>query len=449
MATLEVAGNPLAHSPETIWSYEAVGLDGKRIKKTVKAVSQMAAAEQLIADGLTPIAIKEVETSGLNMDLGQVLKRRGTDKGPKMKLREVADFTRQLYQMLNAGLSQNESLRLLAADTSPEQADMCEDLADRIQAGESLSDAMARYPRSFDEVYRSYIASGETTGSLAETVGKLSQLMNRRMELRNKIVQASAYPVIVGLVVLVLVSVIMGFVVPTFAKMYTDMGATLPLPTRVVIKISELLVPVKFLKLGPLPLPIPHLVSPTFWLGLIGTTGSFWLKRNIHRPEVGTRVDRIRFKLPLLGKLARLTAQYRWANTLAGALSAGVSAYEALGLAARASCRWQQAVLPELQDAITSGQKLSDALNRHPDLIPARVRGMIATGEATGELPTMLESVAQSLHSDIDAVVNTLGAKLEVLLISALGVIVGGIVLCLYMPIFGMADALGGSSGQF
>lgn len=442
--------------PKT-FTYEAISPQGERIKgKQAKmtAYSADAVRKQLGSQGYVVIDVKE-SGSGLSIDLSEL-----GGRGPlKLDAGELAQFARQLHNLLNAGISIPATLMAIGEDAKdPRFTQMCLEMANAVQSGTPLSAAMADQEPTFDEVFVAYITSGEATGSLPATTERLAQMMAKKAELRLKIKGVTAYPKMVAYVIGVLVLGILMFLVPNFADIYADFGAELPAPTQALVTVSNQMLPLSaelplrdnipiLGRLIPNPLTIrPNLLSPLIWGVALIFGVKAWLKATADNDEIGIKLDKAKFRMPVFGELNRRLVLFRWTSTLSGALASGVQTTESLELAARASgSRWIKAVTPALVDAIRSGRPLSTELLAYPDLFPPNIRTMVTTGEKSGEMAEMLESVAAAVDNEIDAIIAGLGAKIEVALLMILGGVVGGLLVVLYLPILSLTTTVGES----
>ena len=355
----------------------------------------------------------------------------------------------------------------------------------------------------FDEVFRSYIQAGEQSGTLPETMARLAKTVEKRAQMQQKIKGVTAYPKFVGMAIGGIVGGIITFLVPMYGKIYESFGAKLPTPTLVLLTVSNNVSPVTFTKSVPMPWflapgntltlggllgrifgfigifmffellrvrrgkkrsPIKlfmrillalfltffahsynvNTFSTTMWVTIIGLYIGVGLYADAKAddPKIAKKFDSLRFRMPLFGQISMLDALFRWSSTLSGALSSGVSMASALELAAATTgSRWHKLVAKELTTAIRSGKPLSEGLSDNSDLYPASVRAMVATGEQTGDLATMMESVSASIDAETDALVAGLAAKVEVALLLVMGIVVGGLLLVLYLPILNLASA--------
>ena len=425
------------------FAYDAITPDGVTRLKGARMSAYNAAEvrRELIDQNFTPLKITEVNPNSkaisLNMTIGS--------SGLKLKPIQVAAFARGLNQLLRAGISVPRAIAALGEDSpNPQLTKVCLEISQKISNGSPIAEAFAEYPTAFDDVFCGYLAAGEKTGSLVASTRRLAELTEKRASLGSKIKAVSIYPILVGCVISFLVTGIILFLVPRYQQIYAQFHAKLPAPTEALVKVSNHFLPVKF---GPFFIPIPDLNAPAFWalLLFIGYKVFRYVKRNDSNVDVA--IDKIKYRLPISGKLTHHLILFRWVSTLSGALDSGVHTSEALSMAARASgSKWIKALTPAFEAGIQSGRPLSELLGEHPKLFPASVRTMVVTGEASGELSSMLDSTSAALSDEIDAIVAGLGAKIEVALIMVMGVVVGGILVVLYLPILNLATAVSNSA---
>ena len=426
-----------------LFAYEAITPSGVRIKGPKARMNAYTVADvrrELMDQGFIPIKIHEVSTSRTALT-GNI----GGSGALKLKPLQVAAFSRGLYQLLRAGISLPKAILSLGEDADDALlTDACNDIATKIQNGTSVSEAFGGYPKAFDDVFCGYLAAGEQTGSLVASTKRLTELTEKRAQLHSKVKAVSIYPILVSSVIGVLVSGIILFLVPMYQKIYGQFKAKLPAPTLLLVGISHHFLPITMY--GSIPGPDPF--SPLFWGILIFVSLKIFIKVKGGEPAIGEKIDRVRFKLPLFGKLTRYLTLFRWVSTLSGALDAGVHTTQALAMASRSSgSRWVRAITPLLENGLQAGRPLSQMLAEYPDLFPSNIRTMVSTGEAAGELSAMLDSVSNTLSDEIDAIVAGLGAKIEVFLIVSMGIVVGGMLMALYLPILNLASTVAGSGG--
>lgn len=442
------------------------------MRATMTAPSSGAVSSALIQEGWVPLSVEHIPQTAWNLDVGAWRKNRPI----KLPSEQIALFARQLYQLLQAGVPIARAVASLGEEEVGKFHEMTEDISTKTAGGMPLSQAMSNYPGCFDDVFISYIEAGEQTGTIRDTVNRLAHMLEKRVTLNKKIRSVTAYPKFVSIAIALIVTGILMFMVPMYANIYKSFGAQLPLPTRILVSISHVIVPIHFLhtfglnmfgvRVGPNipsislfghsmpfpPIPFPNPLSPIAWIIVAILAVRYFLDRTKDDPRIGTRVDRIRFRLPLFGQLMAKLSMYRWASTLAGALASGINMQPALDLAAKASgSRWQRAIVGGLKENVRGGRQLSDGLAENRDLFPPNLRSMVSTGEQAGEVDTMLESVATAMDDEIETIISSLAAKIEVALIIVMGAVVGAILIALYLPILHLAlvAAHGLSGGSF
>ena len=436
-----------AKKASTSKTYVWTGIDatGKRVKRQkVVAPSEGAAVAALRAEGYLPTSLELASSGGLNMEIGPT--------GVKYSFAQRAEFARRLHQMLRAGISVPKALMSMAEDAKPAVAKMMTEMAEVVASGKPLSTALKDHPRAFDDVFIAYVSSGEEAGTLAETMARLSTLLAKRAAMQARIKAVMAYPKMVGGTVIVIVFGIIAFLVPSFAKIYAQFGATLPKPTLALVWLSDHMLPLSVKMISdpfPFILPVPkpfNIMSVVAYL-VIGWV--LFRRRTRGDLQVGRKLDRIKFKAPVMGSLWHKSSLFQWASTLSGALAAGVPLTRALDLSSAASgSDWQKLAGYKFAEAVRTGRPISAAMAEEPDLYPPSVRTMVATGEQTGEVDQMLESVAMSLDEEVESLVGGLSAKMEVALLLVMGVVVGGLLIVLYLPILGLATTASKGMGM-
>lgn len=436
-------GTPADAAPTT-YSYVAVSPSGARVKATVTGVSESAVSRALQAEGWIPVEVKAVAERRWNIDIGAVL---AGGSGPKLKFAPRADFARRLHNMLRAGIAVPKALVALGEDAPAPVAAMCNDLADRVQSGTNLSTAMAAYPRAFDEIFCAYLQAGEESGTLVETTARLAAMLAKRASLQHKIKSVTAYPKMVAITIGVLVTGIILFLVPMYARIYASFGAKLPGPTEALVVLSRHFTPIGLSRTNLFGMaawyPVWHPFNYASILVYLLAGWLLFLRQTRDSLRVGIVLDKIRFRLPVFGRLNHRLAMFRWSSTLAGGLASSVPTARAIELAAAASgSRWHASIAPEMVENVRSGRMISEALRAHPDLYPPNVRTMLSTGEEVGEVAEMLHNVALTLDDEVDSIIAGLSAKIEVALIIALGLVVGSLLMVLYLPILNLANTV-------
>ena len=396
--------------PDT-YVYRVRDHSGKLIEGSLEAESTTLVANKLRQMGYVPIAIDKKQGGALKKELSFGKK--------KPKLKDISIFSRQFATMINAGLSLLRALYILEEQTENKAlAKVIGEIRMDVEKGASLSQAMAKHPKTFNKLYVSMVKSGEIGGVLDSVLLRLSSTIEKQVELRGKIKAAMTYPVAVLALVLLIVTAMLLFIVPIFADLFKDLGGTLPLPTRMLLVLSKLLT--KFF--------------PLFVLAGGGAAYAFrrWIKTDAGR-EVW---DRFKLRVPIFGKLVQKTALTRFASTLSALLRSGVPILESLEIVSDTVSNTVMAkAVKDVQTAVKGGESLNKPLTQHP-IFPPMVVQMMAVGEETGALDDMLEKIGQFYEQEVEATVNALTSLLEPILIVILGGAVGGMVVALYMPMF-------------
>lgn len=437
-------------APASRYNYVAIDPNGQRVKGSIRGTSEVTVRSALLDDGWTPVAVKRAAGgNGMALDVGSLFHKY------HLNTYQLAEFSRQLHQMLRAGLTVPRAMETIAEQSEPQLAEICLDVTNQVSSGVTFANALKSHPNVFDNIFVSYITAGEQGGTLVETTGRLTKMLEKQASLNRKVSSVTIYPKIVSGVISVLVIGLILFVVPRFAVIYKSFNSALPAPTQKLIDLSRIITPLRIwhpLIASPIPIvhgiPVPNIKSPLLiLLALIGAY-LYWVRRTRDDIKIGARLDKIRFRVPLLGPLAKRMSIYRWSSTLAGALQSGLQPFVALDLSARASgSRWHQSIAPSLQEAVQTGRSIGTAMRAHVDLYPPNVRSMIETGETTGDITAMLDAVSTALEDDIDTQVAGLGAKLEVALLAVMGATVGGVLVVLYLPILQLSQAASHAAG--
>jgi type IV pilus assembly protein PilC len=337
----------------------------------------------------------------------------------KVTDKELAVFTRQFSTMIDAGLPLVHCLNILAEQSeSAPLREIARSVARAVAQGATLAESLRKHPRTFDDLFTNLVEVGEMGGILAVVLQRLAVYIENAAALKRKIRGAMVYPAsIVGVACLV-IAFMLAFVIPTFASMFKDLGAELPLPTRIVIWLSEFVRAYGLIALGVL-------------------IGAAFSARAYRRTATGrSAVDALLLKLPILGVLIRKVAVARFTRTLATLLQSGVPILEGLRITATtAGNKVVEAAVLQCRVSVTEGKVLADPLQRS-GVFPPMVIQMISVGEQTGALDTMLAKIAEFYDDEVTVVVNTLTALLEPLMIVFLGGVVGGLVVAMYLPIF-------------
>ena len=390
---------------------------GERIADTMEAAVAALRRDQIMVTQINPV------------------KEQAAPKAPKkartksVGAKDLAVFTRQFSVMIGAGLPLVQCLEILGTQAENQNFGQVI-LATRadVEAGLSLADAMRRHPKAFDALFTNMIAAGEAGGILDAILKRLATYIEKAVKLKGQVKSAMIYPVAVIVIAAVVVGAILWKVIPTFATLFAGLGAELPLPTRVVIALSNGLV-----RFGP------FLIA-----GLVGLGFAF---RSYYATPAGRMmIDSIVLKMPVLGLLMRKIAVARFCRTLSTLLASGVSILEALDITARtAGNAVVEKAIQTTRKSIEGGETIAQPL-KETAVFPPMVVQMIGVGESTGALDTMLSKIAHFYEEEVDVAVAGLLTLLEPIMIALLGGVVGGIVIAMYMPIFALISNLTGGN---
>jgi type IV pilus assembly protein PilC len=338
-----------------------------------------------------------------------------------IKLRDIVIFTRQFSTMVNAGLPLVQALDILAKQSeSPGLQAVTRSVVFDVESGHTVADAFRKHPKAFSELYVNMVAAGEAGGILDTILMRLATFLEKADALRRKVKGAMIYPAVIMGVAAMAVVVLLIFVIPTFEVMFREAGAALPLPTQIVVGMSKLL--------------------KAYWLNMIaGSVVTGWLLRRYYATNKGKRrIDALSLKLPILGDVLRKSAVSRFTRTLGTLISSGVSILDGLEITAKtAGNRVIQDAIMQSRASIAGGDTISGPLQKSK-VFPPMVISMISVGEQTGGLDEMLSKIADFYDEEVDAAVAGLLSLLEPVMIVVLGVVVGGMIVSMYLPIFDM-----------
>lgn len=405
------------------YTYRAVDRAGGAIVKgTLEAAGAGAVATKLRAQGLTPLEVTLTSKTGLNQDVSIP----GFER--RVKVGTLAVFAKQMAGLINAGLPLMRTLSILidqAEDKKLQSALVGVRAA--VESGSSFSAALAAYPDVFPPLMVSMVRVGESGGFLGESLSTIAATFQRDTELRNQIKSATTYPIIVFVIAIVGVLAMVTFVVPIFEGMFTNLGSALPLPTQILVTLSDNMVWL---------LPVLFAAAAAGW---------FWWVRNRDEEKVRRVVDPWRLRLPVMGPLTTKIAVARFARSLSMMLDAGVPLVQALSIVGSASNNWKiEQAVRDIQASVKQGRSFSAPLAKAA-VFPPMVAQMIAVGEESGTLADMLESIAEFYENEVESATSQLTASIEPILIVGIGIIIGGMVVSLYMPIFSIYGELGKS----
>jgi type IV pilus assembly protein PilC len=383
----------------------------------IEAESRPAAVAALRARGVVATAVEERKAKAAAAGPVRL--------GGKVKAKELAIYTRQFSTMVDAGLPIAQCLQILSEQSeSRVLRDVTARIANDVQGGATLAESYGKYPKTFDNLFVNMLAVGESGGVLDVCLQRLSTYIEKAAKLKGQVKSAMVYPITIISVACLVIIFMMVFVLPTFANMFKSMGAELPLPTKIVIWMSD--------------------VTRKYIIVMVAAiaVGVYALKRYYATDQGSMTIDTLLLKIPVVGMLIRKIAVARFTRTLGTLISSGVPILEGLLITARASGnRVVEKSVMQARQHVTAGGTLADPLKTTP-VFPAMVVHMISVGENTGALDAMLGKIADFYDDEVDAAVAAMTSLLEPAMIVFLGVSVGGIVIAMYLPIFKMVTLI-------
>jgi type IV pilus assembly protein PilC len=388
---------------------------GREIRSSVEAATEQAAIAALLNRNLLVVSIQEK------------LGKKGRTSGGRVGLADLVIFTRQLATMIDAGLAMVQSLQALAEQTTNKvMRDVIKDVCTRVEGGDSFSEALQKHPKAFSRLYVCMVAAGEKGGLLAEILARLAVYLENSARLRKKVKSAMMYPTVVTIVAFIITIFLLIKVVPVFGEIFSSFGAALPAPTQHLIDLS-------------------HFVQHYVLLILIAVGGGVYGWFYFIKTVPGRRFwDNYRIKLPIFGSIAHKICLARFTRTLASLVRSGVPILEVLQIVSQTvgNVMMEKAIRTAAVD-IERGESISTALGKHP-IFPTMIIRMVTAGEQTGKIDNMLERIADFLDEEIETTLSGLTALIEPILIVFLGVVVGGMVICMFLPIFKMPEIVSG-----
>lgn len=402
----------------TQYSYKVKDTRGKLVEGKVEAESEAAVATKLRSMGYVPLDVRATN-AGMQREITLGRKKR-------IKLKDLAVFSRQFATMIDAGLTMLRSLTILSEQVeNPELRKVLRAVKQDVESGHSLSSAFVRHPAVFPPLMVNMTRAGEAGGFLDVTMRQIADNFEAEVKLRSKIKAAMTYPVVVFILAILMCIGMLVFIVPVFEGMFADLGGELPLPTQVLVLLSK-----------SLRVALPVLVV----LGVAGV----WVWRKVHHTErVRNVVDPLKLRLPVFGDLFSKLALARFARNLGTLLSSGVPILQSLEIVSETTGSIViSRALMEVQESVRRGESVAGPLAQHA-VFPPMVVQMIASGEETGAIDQMLGKIAEFYDAEVEATTEALTALIEPLMIAFLGAIVGSMIIALYMPIFKVFELIG------
>jgi len=401
--------------PQT-YDYKVRDRTGNLVSGQLVGDSESLVQAKLREMGMTPVEVKKAN-AGLKMEINL--------RPGRVKLKGIAIFCRQFATMVNSGLPILRALSILGDQTeSKELAKVLIAVRTDVEQGSSLSNAMAKHPKAFNNLFVSMIKAGETGGVLDDVLLNLADQIEEEVELRRKIKSAMTYPVVVVCLVVLIMAAMLLFIVPQFESIYANLGGTLPLPTKILLAASR--------------------AVRTYWyVVLLGAVGANFALRRYKKTEAGrARIDALKIRVPVFGPLFHKVALARFSSTFGMLLHAGVPILQALDIVKdTVNNKVISRAVDDVKGSVREGESIAKPLSKHK-VFPPMVVQMMAVGEETGGVDTMLEKVAQFYNSEVSASVDALTSLIEPLLIAIIGGAVGAAVVALYMPMFNIINLL-------
>ncbi len=398
-----------------VYQWEGADRKGKRIKGELRAPSLVVAKAELRRQGITPLRIRKKAQPLFS-----------TQKKGKVTAKDVAVLTRQLATMIGAGVPLVAAFDIMSRGTdNPALANLLQTIKADVEAGKSLSQALRRHPRLFDDLYCSIVNAGEQAGILETLLDKLATYKEKTESLKGKVKKALFYPAAILAVAFVITVVLLLYVIPQFESLFESFGGELPAATRFVLELSAFF--------------------QAYWLWIFGGLfvagyGFVHLKRSSQ--AFADALERLMLKVPVLGDIVRKAVIARFARTLSTMLAAGVPLVEGLAAVADAAGNsLYRDAIRKIREEVATGRTLNMAMSQ-AGVFPTMVVQMVAIGEESGKLDAMLAKVAEFFEEEVDDAVAGLSTLIEPLIMAILGVLIGGLVVAMYLPIFKMGQAI-------
>lgn len=395
---------------------------GKNKKNEIKKGEMDAPDEATVKANLTRLRITPTKIKQKPKDLFENI----SFLQPKVKQADVIIFCRQFSTMIDAGLPIIQCLEILYSQQENKTfKNILRNIKESVESGETLAEALKKYPKQFDNLFVNMIAAGEAGGILDTILRRLSHYMEKAAKLKSQVKGAMIYPLITIIIAVVVIAIIMVFVIPVFKEMFEGMGGSLPLPTQIVVSMSD------FVKNNIL-----------YIIGCSGFT-IFALKKYYNTKKGRILLDDLSLKLPVFGTLLRKVAVAKFTRTMSTMLTSGVAILDALNIVAKtAANKTIEKAIYDVRSDIEEGRTMADPLSES-GVFPSMVCQMIAVGESTGALDQMLSKIADFYDEEVDQAVENMTAMIEPFMLVFLGVTIGGLVIAMYLPIFKMASIVG------
>jgi type IV pilus assembly protein PilC len=400
----------------TTFEYKVRDRTGKLVTGQLIGDSETLVLQKLREQGYTPVQVKKAN-AGVKMEINL--------RPGRVKLKDLSVFCRQFATMVNSGLPILRALAILSEQTpSKELAKILVQVRTDVEQGSSLSGALAKHPKAFNDLFVAMVRAGETGGVLDDTLLDIADTIETEVELRRKIKSAMTYPVVVVILVVLIMAAMLLFIVPQFETIYASLNSSLPLPTRILLGASKL-------------------VRTYWWMVILGAIGGrYAFRRYKATPQGRAQIDQIKIRVPVFGPLFHKVALARFASTFGMLLKSGVPILQAMDIVKETvNNRVIARAVDDVKGSVREGESIAKPLGKHA-VFPPMVVQMLSVGEETGAVDTMLEKVAQFYNSEVEATVDALTSLIEPLLIAVIGAAVGAAVVALYMPMFNIINLI-------
>ncbi len=395
---------------ESTFLWEGKNKDGKSIRGEMRAASESVVQTTLRRQGVTNAKVKKVRFK----------------TGGKITEKDISLFTRQLATMMKSGVPLLQSFDIVGrGHSNPAVGKLLLDIKSDVETGSSLSQAFRKFPVQFDALYCNLVAAGEQAGILDTLLDRLATYKEKIVAIKGKIKSALFYPISVIVVAFVITAVIMIFVIPAFKDVFKSFGADLPAPTLFVIAISDFFV--------------------SYWWAIFGAIGGgfyafFWSWKRSEKVQMA--MDRLLLRTPIFGEIVRKSVIARWTRTLATMFAAGVPLVESLESVGGAAGNYVYKIATrQIQSEVSTGTNLTTAM-QNVNLFPNMVTQMVAIGEESGALDSMLSKVADFFEQEVDDAVDAMSSLMEPMIMVVLGTLIGGMVVAMYLPIFKLGSVV-------
>ena len=419
MRPIRNGGLIMAATATKQFNFIARDASGNTVKDTMAASSSNAVASRLRDRGLTPVSVVDATPTGLSMEI------KIPGFGDKIGLKDIAIMSRQLATMINSGLSLLRALMILVDQTENKAlAAVLAEVRSEVEGGRAFSAALGKHPDVFPPIMINMVKAGEIGGFLDTALISLAENFESEVALRGKIKSAMAYPIVVFVIAIIAASAMLLFIIPVFASMFSTLGGELPAPTRALMWLSDML------KIFIVPI----------LLGL--AVFMWWWNRHKNDRAVRERLDPLKLKLPVFGNLNRKIALSRFSRNLSAMLSAGVPILQALDIVGEASGNIVvEKATKDIMDSVRKGRSVTATL-QNSAVFPPMMAQMMAVGEDTGALDDMLGKIADFYDQEVESTTEQLTSLIEPLMILFVGVLIGGMVITMYLPMFSIYDQI-------